>query len=223
MEIHHQVLMLAYCYILLFLLDIWIWELKNDEVMARILNGSWTLCHLRHLAGVLIMVLLPQILLPVVPAHLLRWPGQLTNLKLSVFMFVTFPVSLIAVKHGHKQAARIPGVAKASIQDTVIHVILRSAFLASYEWFFRGCILHICVTQFGSATAIWINILLYAVIHSFNGKKEIWGSVPFGLALCLFTLWFQSIWPAILLHLLLSFSYERSFLYPVFKKSKIVL
>ncbi len=223
MEIHQQILMLGYCYILLFMLDLWIWKLKSDPVMARMLNGSRFICHLRHLAGVLIMILLPTILLPALPTHLLEWPRRLNKFQLSVFMLVTFPVSLIAVKHGHKHITQIPGLSRSSIQDTVIHVILRTAFLASYEWFFRGCILHICVTRFGGATAVCINLALYAMIHCFSGKREIWGSIPFGLALCLFTLWFQSVWPAILLHLLLSFSYERIFLYPIFKKSKIVL
>ncbi|MGZ8551073.1 MAG: CPBP family intramembrane glutamic endopeptidase, partial [Chitinophagaceae bacterium] len=106
----------------------------------------------------------------------------------------------------------------------MLHIALRSSFLVSYECFFRGCVLFSCIEFFGTAPAIIINLILYALIHSFNGKKEMYGAIPFGLMLCLFTIWYQSVWPAILLHLLLTSLHESFILSSLFcKKSTPVL
>ncbi len=101
----------------------------------------------------------------------------------------------------------------------MLHILLRTVFLASYEWFFRGCLLFISMAVFDTAIAIGINLVLYALIHSFNGRKEWIGSLPFGLVLCVFTIWWQSIWPAIALHILLSSSYESVLLHPYLVRS----
>jgi len=87
-------------------------------------------------------------------------------------------------------------------------VSIRIPFLIIYEIYFRGVLLIICINHFGVNTAIAINVILYAVAHVYSSRKELIGTVPFGLVLCLATTITQSVWPAILMHLLLALPYE---------------
>jgi membrane protease YdiL (CAAX protease family) len=104
-------------------------------------------------------------------------------------------------------------IANYSLVNTYFFV--RALFLIVYEFFFRGVLLQALLGVVNMEWAIAINIILYAIAHAFSNKKELIGSIPFGLLLCLVTIKLQSVWPAIIIHLALSFSYETriSYLY----------
>ena len=51
----------------------------------------------------------------------------------------------------------------------------------------------------------------------FNSKKEIIGCVPFGIILCLFSYYTNSIWPAFFIHATLSLAHELT----VFNNTKV--
>jgi membrane protease YdiL (CAAX protease family) len=224
MEDFKQIIVLACCYSLLFLLCLLVWKNKSENIISlKTLNGNWKLLHLRHAGGASIMILLPVFFLPELPMHLLVWPGPVTIVQAITLLITGLIILALVIKDRESLSFEENNDYNGSSLHEAIHIVLRSFFLISYEWFFRGCILFSCIYIFGTAQAILINLGLYAFIHSFNGRKEIYGSVPFGLILCVFTLWYQSVWPAILLHLLLSFSHESFLLHPFFKKSKTVL
>jgi hypothetical protein len=170
------------------------------------------------------MVVIPAFLLPVIPLELLKWPVKTESIKLLTLLFAGIILIILAAKEaGKKEYKSITPENHSSVQ-VLTHLILRSIFLAGYEWFFRGVLLFSCISVFGVIPAIIINIALYALIHSFNGKKELIGSVPLGIMLCIMTLWWHSVWPAILLHLALSSTHETIILNQFFSKhSKQVL
>ncbi|MFN2440458.1 MAG: CPBP family intramembrane glutamic endopeptidase, partial [Chitinophagaceae bacterium] len=87
-------------------------------------------------------------------------------------------------------------------------LLIRIPFLIIYEIYFRGVLLVICIHSFGVNAATLINVILYAVAHVYSSRKELIGTVPFGLVLCLATTIAQSVWPAIIMHLLLALPYE---------------
>jgi hypothetical protein len=93
----------------------------------------------------------------------------------------------------------------------ISYFIVRALFLFSYESWFRGFLLFDCVRWFGIPLAVFINVVLYVLVHIFNGKKEILACIPFGLLVCFFSLTFNSAWPAILLHIGFSLVYELNF------------
>jgi membrane protease YdiL (CAAX protease family) len=220
----NQILVLAVCYCLLFLLCFWVWKMKSENLVSeKVLNGNWMLLHIRHAGGVSIMSLLPASFLPVIPEGLLLCPASF-NIIQSLTLMITgiILIALVVTNRGDKSFEK-PVNHQGSSFHAAMHIVLKSSFLISYEWFFRGCILFSCIDLFGTVAAVIINLVLYALIHSFDGKKEMCGSVPFGLMLCVFTIWYQSVWPAILLHLLLSSSHEFFLLSPFFKNSKPVL
>jgi hypothetical protein len=84
----------------------------------------------------------------------------------------------------------------------------RILFLCTYEIWFRGYLLTDCISSWGLAVAIPVNIILYVLLHSVNGKDEMWGCLPFGLLLCVLCIWTGAAWPAIAVHIALAISYE---------------
>ena len=224
MILPNQIYILGGCYCLLFLLCLWVWKMKSENLVSeKVLNGNWILLHIRHAGGISIMVLLPSSLLPAVPDGMFLWPASINIIQALTLLITGLILITLVMNNRDDESFEKPVSQQGSSFHAALHILLRTGFLVSYEWFFRGCILFTCINSFGITTAVIINLVLFALIHSFNSKKEMYGSVPFGLILCVFTLWFQSVWPAILLHLLLSSSHEFFLLSPFFKNSKPVL
>jgi membrane protease YdiL (CAAX protease family) len=221
----NQFIILAICYCLLFLLCFWIWKLKSENLLSeKVMNSHWLWLHLRHAGGVVIMLVLPALLLPVAMEYLLTWTAPIDIVQVMTLFITALLLVILVVQNKNSITAEKAGVHNYASFQLIIHFALRSSFLVCYEWFFRGCILFSCIENFGVIPAIIINQVLYVLVHSFNDKKEMLGSIPFGLILCVFAIWYQSVWPAILLHLLLSFSHELLLLFPFFyKNSKPVL
>ncbi|HRO70590.1 MAG TPA: CPBP family intramembrane metalloprotease [Chitinophagaceae bacterium] len=223
METFFHIAALSACYGLLFLLTTWV-SRKGSESLLLVhqQKGNWQLLHVRHAGGIIIMVALPALTIRELPTYLLALPSRISWTQVIVF---NISVALL-VNLGIKNRPRLVDTINddsSYIQNTNLHIALRSIFLISYEWFFRGVLLFGCMSITGAASAILINLVLYAFIHGVNGKREVLGSIPFGLLLCLLTIWCHSVWPAVVLHLILSFSYESSLLSTYLKKSKIIL
>lgn len=88
------------------------------------------------------------------------------------------------------------------------YFLLRIIFIATYESWFRGFLLTDSIVRFGLPASVYLNVGLYALLHTVNGKKEMVGCIPFGLLLCGMCLWRGAVWPAIALHLALTLPYE---------------
>jgi membrane protease YdiL (CAAX protease family) len=87
-----------------------------------------------------------------------------------------------------------------SFLDLSINFFTWFLYLFAYELFFRGFLLFSLYGAFGLTTAVTLNIILYALVHIPKGRKEMIGSLPFGLVLCLITLDTGSIFAAFMLH-----------------------
>jgi membrane protease YdiL (CAAX protease family) len=90
-------------------------------------------------------------------------------------------------------------------------VLVRTLFLIVYESFFRGVMLFVMIEDFGVVAAIIVNLILYALLHWFD-KKERYGSVLMGIILCSVSIYYHSVWPAIIIHLSLALSHEITLL-----------
>lgn len=97
---------------------------------------------------------------------------------------------------------------------------IRVLFILMYEFFFRGVLLAVCIQYAGVEAAIVINVLLYTLMHAFSEKKEIIFCPLFGTILCLLTLWFHSVLPALLLHTTLAVSNEGTILKKITQSTK---
>jgi membrane protease YdiL (CAAX protease family) len=90
-------------------------------------------------------------------------------------------------------------------------VFVRTLFLIVYESFVRGVMLFVMIEDFGISAAITVNLILYALLHWFD-KKERVGSVLMGIILCSVSIYYHSVWPAIIIHLSLALSNEITLL-----------
>lgn len=225
MENFSQLLISGICYCLLFLLCFFVWQMKSENLLSLIVqNGNWFLLHLRHAGGVVIMVLIPLFFIHELPLEVLTWPENVRGSQTTVLAITAIMLFIVSLKDSLRIKNKAIVTENWSAFHAILHVLFRSTFLVSYEWFFRGVLLFGCISVCGLPAAIIINMVLYAAIHSFNGRKEFLCSIPFGLTLCAFTIWWHSVWPAILLHLLLSTAYETMILRHFFyKHSKLIL
>ena len=90
-------------------------------------------------------------------------------------------------------------------------VFIRTLFLIVYESFFRGAMLFVMIEDFGISAAVIINLILYVSLHWFD-KKERYGSILVGFILCSASIYYRSVWPAIIIHLSLALSHEITLL-----------
>lgn len=127
-------------------------------------------------------------------------PLFVVALLLGVIVFIISPYTTGKLRSGDQETKVNSSFAE--------YLLIRIPFLIIYEIYFRGVLLIICINQFGISAAIVSNVILYAVAHVYSSRKEMIGTVPFGLVLCLATTITQSVWPAIIMHLLLALPYE---------------
>ena len=148
----------------------------------------------------IIIMLLPAFLIKPLPVFLLPFPD-----KISIDQAITFLISFGLIgffpwKKFSEQGLKDDGSSSPTI-PVIFYAFLRIVFLIVYEWFFRGLLLIIISAWVGIEGGIIINVVLYTIMHNHKSKKEMIGCIPLGLLLCVFTIWWQSIWPAIIFHL----------------------
>jgi membrane protease YdiL (CAAX protease family) len=90
----------------------------------------------------------------------------------------------------------------------IAYIFMRIIHIILYEIFFRAILLFVLIDQIGLIPAVWLNIILYALLHFHCEYDELVGTIPFGLLLCVITITYHSIWPAIVIHLALALSHE---------------
>ncbi|MBK6931317.1 MAG: CPBP family intramembrane metalloprotease [Saprospirales bacterium] len=81
-------------------------------------------------------------------------------------------------------------------------------YLIAYELLFRGFLLFACARAFGAWPAVLINTSMYALVHLPKGPNEGIGAIPLGLLLCYITLQTETVWVALLVHVVLALSNE---------------
>jgi membrane protease YdiL (CAAX protease family) len=92
--------------------------------------------------------------------------------------------------------------------DLLINFSTWTLYLLGYEMLFRGFLLFSLYDAFGAPLAITFNVILYALAHIPKGVREMAGSVPFGVVLCLITLSTGSFLAAFVIHAMMALSNE---------------
>jgi hypothetical protein len=135
-----------------------------------------------------------------------KWPLSVL-LMVAILMIITF--SNFAGKKG-----MVPTQSFRSSNNGLnysflaMYCFVRICFIVAYETWFRGFFLNDCIVALGLSGAVALNLGLYALLHVVNRKEEIIACIPFGLLLCFLCIWQQAVWPAIVVHLALTVSYE---------------
>ncbi|MRR21691.1 CPBP family intramembrane metalloprotease [bacterium] len=74
-------------------------------------------------------------------------------------------------------------------------------YLLGYETLFRGVLLFGLAQSTGPVAATIISVILYSAAHLPKNMTETLAAIPFGLVLCLLSLYSGSIWIAFIVHL----------------------
>jgi membrane protease YdiL (CAAX protease family) len=139
----------------------------------------------------------------------------------AVNLFLAILVILVSLLFSVKSETQVPhskGNASPDAPFLILYFFVRIAFIVSYEMWFRGWLLTDSIANFGVLIALCLNLSLYTLLHIVNSRKEMIGCIPFGLILCCLCIWQGAVWPAILIHLVLTISYELKLL--IFLKAK---
>jgi membrane protease YdiL (CAAX protease family) len=214
------------CYGLFFFESLIAWKKQIISLNAKTgLSLSITGISKKNIVGIIILGL-PLILFYNNWHDLIAWP--VFNSLLRVLLILSLLMIIVGISLQHTIKESKPSFKHKKRNQFVLrspeifYLTIRFIFLVIYECFFRGLLLFISTIAFGTTAAIAINIFLYAGIHSFNGRNEMLACVPFGLVVCGITIWYQSILPAIALHLALALVNEIYLLCFYIPKSKTV-
>ena len=199
----------ALCYLMMFLFT-WIGKINNSNKLfdakgLLAVNRAYLIA--LHLAGILWFGFVPLTYL-----HKFLNEILLSNRLPHFFWLILFGLLMIAMAFTGSRAARQIHIKKndpgLSNKFLICYILARILFLCAYELFFRGFLLFDSIKWFGTIPAVLFTTALTVLIHLFSNKKEMWACIPFGILLSVCCIAFNAVWPAIALHLTLSFTYE---------------
>ena len=136
-----------------------------------------------------------------IPQGLPLWP----------IAILTCATAAIGILSARKQIRLMTPPDRPSPLIWYIYFPVRTIFIILYELFFRGVLFFATMALFSVYIAIPVNIALYYFAHILGDRKESNGSILFGLVLCAMAFYYSSFWPAAIVHLSLTLSYEIPF------------
>ncbi|WP_223551157.1 CPBP family intramembrane glutamic endopeptidase [Aestuariivivens sp. NBU2969] len=178
--------------------------------------------NLKHLLGIVLFGMLSYTMIP--ELNYLVDTIQVPRIPLLlIFVFIFMLSAYVSYLSISKQFEEdIVGCADYGFVHAWFYFLIRFTFLLGYEFFFRGVLLFKFLEFTTLPMAIFYATILYVVIHSFDSKKEVLGAIPFGVVLCLFAYYTNSIWYPFLIHLSLSAVYECYLFYHLTLKNNIL-
>lgn len=117
---------------------------------------------------------------------------------------------LASIDQNHAQIATYEGL-RLSKPIGLLYLGVTILYMTAYEILLRGTLLYWLGERFSWPVAILINTCIYALMHLIKNTREALMCIPFGVFLCLLTLWTQSIWPAAIFHLAMALGFEITY------------
>jgi len=185
----------------------------------RVQQNDFRILNYLHVIIIIIMVL-PGPIMQTAPVFLLSFPDKISEFQAVSFLFIFGIIGFFPWKKFAPATEKNGGVSSPAAHQVIFYSSVRSIFLMVYEWFFRGLLLIALCNWLGTILGITINVLLYALLHAYKDRKEMAGCIPLGILLCVFTIWWQSIWPAIIFHLQIALITERTSLQQIISQQK---
>jgi membrane protease YdiL (CAAX protease family) len=171
--------------------------------------------YFRHISGFIFLGAVPLLVV------LILLPGRLTDyglglsIGMNIFYYTVLISAIIILMNffASKSATNLEKYPLIRTKNWNMKLLVLSLsgwiiYLAAYEFLFRGFLFFTCIHAFGIWPSIVINVLIYSFAHIPQGIKETAGAIPFGFLLCCFTILSGTIWPALILHIVLAVSNE---------------
>jgi membrane protease YdiL (CAAX protease family) len=179
------------------------------DVIAK--GSSLAILNQRHLLSLLAMAA-SILYVGFVNSDWLQLHTTFSTMDLTLILLTGATAFVVSTSAAHKALCQEAPV-DLVVDSTETYLLLRGLFLMCYEIFFRGVLLNFCITITTVPIAVVTNVVLYAIAHTFSTRQELIGSVPFGIVLCLLTLYTRSVWPAVIIHVMLGLPYDVLILY----------
>ena len=184
--------------------------IKINSLMDALTSvKAFKLINIKHLSGILLFGIGFWVYLPDFQFLIIN-PGFNNPVNSTLLLIIVVLSGFVSKRSAIKYFADLDTLSIIKPADLILYFSIRIPFLFFYELFFRGILLHSSLIYTNLLGAIFINLVLYTLIHSFNSRKEIIGCIPFGIVLCLFSYYTNSVWPAFLIHSTFSFMYEST-------------
>lgn len=186
---------------------------------ALLATNGLRLLNLKHILGIILFGIIFYTILPESRflVEVIEIPRLYVLLPLFVMVFLCAYISDVSVK---KQTLNRTHISGYNLSNAWVYFMIRFMFLLCYEFFFRGVLLFQFLEHVPLFSAIFFSTLLYILIHIFDSRKEILGTIPFGFILCLFAYYTNSVWYVFFIHIALSAVYEISMFYTLTLKNK---
>jgi hypothetical protein len=193
----------------------------NRLINTNGLTGQPKLLIILHVGGIFLFGILPFLSKHLSAVSIFNpdsfgsWSTWLSFLAASIVLLA----SLRAVKKFNLHSGEAQPEIRLSNSFFTGYFFVRILFIAAYEIWFRGFLLNDSMMAFDPVIAIGLNLVLYVLLHVVNGKREMIGCIPFGLVLCFLCTWQNAVWPAIMIHLTLTISYEAGMIHKLKTKT----
>ena len=222
MESSKSILLISVVSYISYFLVSWGYKLKHFHNLSAVIDKhkSILILSLKYFAGILLLGLPGLFLSGDYQFLLFNKPNFQNENVLTIWIVLLFSVLLISSISAKKNSSQ-NGTKTNSLPlfKRIFYLFIRVLFLLAYEFYFRGVLLFALIPLLGLVSAIAVNTFLYSFQHIFDAKKELLGSVPFGIIVCVLSFYTQSIWPTFILHASLAGVYEGSFLFNYTSKS----
>ena len=195
-----------------------IYQIINDTREKKFIlpedGNNLSLILKNRLTGVLFFGILPVLIFRLVSGydHLSDITGPAAGsgfLWLLPVLFVTLVINYLFAS-GAENLKMYPQI---RMKEWTRGLVLLSAlswiaYLFAYELLFRGLLFFPLLAQLGLWPAIFINTLIYSLVHIPKGRKESIGAIPVGIILCLLAYKTGSFWIAFYIHIMMALSNE---------------
>lgn len=186
---------------------------------ALLVNNGLRLLNLKHGLGIILFGIVFYIILP--EQRYLINTIEIPRLHILLLFFLTlFLSAYLSNSTIKKQMLKYKYISGYNFSNAWAYFSIRFVFLLCYEFFFRGVLLFQFLEYVSLFSAILLSTILYVLIHIFDSRKEILGAIPFGIVLCSFAYYTNSIWYVFFIHIALSAIYEISMFYYLTLKNK---
>jgi len=186
---------------------------------ALLVNNGLRLLNLKHGLGIILFGIVFYTILPELRGLIIRI--EIPRLHILLMFFLTLLLSAYLSKSAiKKQLLNDEYISGYNLSNAWVYFTIRFVFLLCYEFFFRGVLLFQFLEYVSLFSAILFSTILYVLIHIFDSRKEILGAIPFGMVLCFFAFYTNSIWYVFFIHIALSAIYEISMFYYLTLKNK---
>ncbi len=204
--------LLLFCYSIFFLATIAGYNTRSGQLREILSgNGDLDLLYGRLTIGIVFLGIADMLIL------------EIRDMKSSIFIpdWEKHPLVIWLIIAGATLIGSLTALKKISPVGTstrslpyhlpLSFIFIRIFFLIAYEFFFRGVMLFVIIEDLGIVSAAIINLLFYFLVH-WPDKKERYSSILMGCLLCFVSIYYQSVWPAVLIHLSLALSHEITLL-----------